>query len=616
MQFKTDLPGVLFNGTFSLELQCNGEWIDAASCQLRGLLFRIEEKEKTTSFQSLRILVTHRGEEAFRLGGIRLVSNPVPGKNVSGRDLKLYLEGWSMPSPCGMRRYGDRDFQYNPEYLKCVVAEPAEYDGERENHFRAEHLIGVQNAVSGDVALIAFLTTADQYGRFQAELSDEGLRLAVIAGFDDRLLETGDIVSTEEIGFFIGNEMNSLLKRAAELWGERMKARTCAKLPIGWCSWYYYFADVTEDDMLENLEFLATHREYPLEYIQLDDGYQPACGDWLKFCEKFPHGLGYWAGEAIKKGFKPALWLAPFLVEKKSELFRKHPEWCIHDRNGNVVFPCNWRGDSPAAVLDGTCPEVQQYFRELFAQLRSMGFSYVKLDFMVYSSIIRDGVLHDPKATRAQAFRRGLAAIREGFGDDGFILGCTAPFGPCVGLVDGERIATDITPYWGKEHYSEAPTVPNVCRNGIQHAYMHRRLFLNDPDTHIARIDNNELTEEEVGLWTAALKINGGMLLLSDRFESLTPERLKYSELLLREPDAYEAEPLDRMERTFPALWHGVSRKDHSDIFGVFNFENEPQELPCPWKPVDYARDIFSDEEVKFPEKIAPHSCIAVTVKG
>ena len=609
--FKCNFPYRLFNNDFSLAVQYNGTWLSKAECEAKGLQFTLETKENSSLLQSFRIRMT-AGADSFALGGIRLTTTPAPGQ-LSGKDLRLYLEGWQMATPCGMRKYGDCDFIFDKNYLQFAVAEPSDYAFDTPNHFRAEHAIGVQDNDGKQVSLIGFVTTADQYGRFQAELREDGLKLHIIAGFDDRLVEPGDTVTTEEIAFFTGGDMNALLDRYAAFCGERMNARHDKPLPIGWCSWYYYFANVTEKDILENIDFLDQHREYPLEYIQLDDGYQPACGDWLGYCEKFPNGLQYWADIAAKKGFKPALWLAPFQVERCSELFKKHPDWCIKDKDGNVQFPATWRGQD-LAILDGTHPEVQAHFRQLFAELRKIGFVYVKLDFMAYSSSVRNGVLYDRKATRAQAFRRGLAAIREGFGEDGFILGCTAPFGPCIGLVDGERIATDITPVWYRECYGkneEAPTVPNVCRNGISHAYMHRKLWYNDPDTHIARIDSNELTEEEVKLWTASLRINGGMLLLSDRFSTLTPERLAYSKMLLDDPDAFAAVPLDRMERTIPAVWYGVRRDGKGAICGIFNLTDEPMSIPCP-KEAQGGIEIFSKQTVPYPKELPPHTVYAV----
>jgi alpha-galactosidase len=145
--------------------------------------------------------------------------------------------------------------------------------------------------------------------------------------------------------------------------------------------------------------------------------------------------------------------------------------------------------------------------------------------------------------------RRGLLAIRKAMGER-FILGCTAPLGQAVGIMNGELIGVDITPYWQPERkfYKEAPTVPNVCRNIINRSYMNGRLWISDPDTHIARNDNNKLTESEVLLWTFAIYLTGGMILLSDRFSSLTPERMKLSQLLLAEPGIPDVRPLDFFE--------------------------------------------------------------------
>ena len=118
----------------------------------------------------------------------------------------------------------------------------------------------------------------------------------------------------------------------AECWGARMHARKRFAPPLGWCSWYYYFAKVREEDILENVRWFADHREeFPIEYIQLDDGYQRALGDWLVCNEKFPHGLRWLAAEITRAGFKPALWLAPFQVEDNSELLREHPDWMIQN---------------------------------------------------------------------------------------------------------------------------------------------------------------------------------------------------------------------------------------------------------------------------------------------
>ena len=45
--------------------------------------------------------------------------------------------------------------------------------------------------------------------------------------------------------------------------------------------------------------------------------------------------------------------------------------------------------------------------------------------------------------------RAGFEAVRRGAGDDTFLLGCGAPLGPTIGVVDGMRIGPDVAPWWG-----------------------------------------------------------------------------------------------------------------------------------------------------------------------
>jgi histidinol dehydrogenase len=62
-----------------------------------------------------------------------------------------------------------------------------------------------------------------------------------------------------------------------------------------------YFHNVTENDVLTNARFLAENREkFPVRYVQLDDGYEPALGDWLDYSDQFPNGLAKLA-ENIRK---------------------------------------------------------------------------------------------------------------------------------------------------------------------------------------------------------------------------------------------------------------------------------------------------------------------------
>ena len=147
---------------------------------------------------------------------------------------------------------------------------------------------------------------------------------------------------------------------------------------------------------------------------------------------------------------------------------------------------------------------------------------------------------------------------------------------------------------------------------------MHRRLFLCDPDVHIARRDRNELTDAEVRLWTSALLLAGGLKLLADRFSTLEPERAELSRLLLAAPDRFRLRPLDRFDREYPAVWFGIDRESGTPALGIFNFAETSMRLQVtlPDAPAGTLRNLWGNETLKWVSgapcefQVEPHNCL------
>ncbi len=556
------------------EIQINGQWLPQENS--RGFTVELQETD------SIQAVLTNNSGKTVKFGGFRFRGFEFP--DVPGKHIRVYREGWTAPSPAASRRFGETDFNLSDGYRRFCVCDDAAYDGKNPNRFSAECVTVLNDERTGSNMLVGFISSGDQFTRLQIELEDAGLKeLSAYCYGDGITLDPGDTVRSEALIVTRGNDAWKLLQEYADRWAKRMNARKWDHVPTGWCSWYYYFSKVTEADVLENLDYCVAHKkDFPMEYFQIDDGYQPALGDWLEPSEKFPQGIRPLLEKIAATGIKPGLWFAPFAVEKGSRLLSSHPEWMIHDANGEVLYPTEWRGN-PIAILDATNPGACDFLRDLFRAVRKSGCVYVKLDFLMYEVCTAGGVYHNPKMTRAQALRNGIQAIRDGIGDDAFMLGCTSPFGPIAGIVNANRIGTDITPYWGREHqkpYAEAPLVPYVCRNIINRLYLHNRLWINDPDVHIARKDNNELTENEIRLWTSALWLVGGLMLVSDRFSTLAPERAALSKLLLAQTDTFDTRPVDLFDRTIPAIWAAKRNSDGAPCVGVFNFEDNAQTIP------------------------------------
>lgn len=74
-----------------------------------------------------------------------------------------------------------------------------------------------------------------------------------------------------------------------------------------------------------------------IELLVLDDGWfgkreddRSSLGDWYANTKKLPNGLKGLADKVVNAGVKFGLWLEPEMVSADSDLYRAHPDWCLH----------------------------------------------------------------------------------------------------------------------------------------------------------------------------------------------------------------------------------------------------------------------------------------------
>lgn len=284
----------------------------------------------------------------------------------------------------------------------------------------------------------------------------------------------------------------------------------------GWTSWYNYFTNISHEIVSDNLNAFKKNR-VPIELFQIDDGYQNAVGDWLKINKKFPKGMKSVASEIRKAGFKPGIWIAPFICEKKSDLFREHPDWIIKDKKGKPLVIGNndkWSGHFYA--LDLYNSGVKKYLKEVFETIFSKwGFEMVKVDF-VYAACVRP----DEKRNRGQIMSEAMRFLRRLAGKR-LILGCGVPLGSAFGLVDYCRIGCDADIRWEYEeaaavHYRERVATVNAIVDTIGRRHLDGMVFRNDPDVFILRHQNNNLSADQKRTLFLVNQIFGSLLFTSD----------------------------------------------------------------------------------------------------
>lgn len=287
-----------------------------------------------------------------------------------------------------------------------------------------------------------------------------------------------------------------------------------------YCSWYEFEKDFSRQRLSEVLDGLATIAPaIPLQTIQIDAGY---ClqGDWLVPNDKWPGGLKD-AFDAIRsRGYKAGIWVAPFMVQKSSNLYRNHPDWVIRDTSGNPIVEWD-KAEDQWFYLDASHPEAFEYVRTVFRTLKSWGADYFKLDFLDWG--LKDSVRFQ-KATKGytsvESFRKMLRMIREEIGDESFLLACIAPFQAVFGIADGVRIANDVAPNWG--------SALNMFNESFAGQYYNNIWWQNDNDVVYLRSEHNQLSPVEqatLALWNGFL---GGIVNTSDRLHTLAPDSLKF----------------------------------------------------------------------------------------
>jgi alpha-galactosidase len=329
-----------------------------------------------------------------------------------------------------------------------------------------------------------------------------------------------DPVPIEPLVVLEGGPVEALLGEYARLVRRANRVRVADWNPVGWCSWYHYFGKLGWPDVLENLETAAADRSsFPFDVFQVDDGYETDIGDWLTAKPGYP-GIDGLAAAIRERGFQPGIWAAPASASETSRLFAAHPDWTVAGEDGRPK-PCYKGWGKTIFALDTTHPEVLDWLASTVGSLRRAGFSYLKLDFLFAGAMPGR---RRKSVTPVQAYRQGLRAIRRAAGRD-FVLACGAPLLPAAGLVDGMRIGEDTAPYWKtKPSGFQGPNAYFALKNALMRQFMHRALWLNDPDCLLLRDREIELTPNERELYALTAGALDNMIVDSDRLSLLGGE--------------------------------------------------------------------------------------------
>ncbi|MDZ7728982.1 MAG: glycoside hydrolase family 36 protein [Dehalococcoidia bacterium] len=503
------------------------------------------------------------GSQEVRLDTVRL-SARIDLPAVSGY---AWLQGRVMNDDALCRIFGDElEEGYSNHYLL--------EDSDKATAYRSAEWLGLSVPAR---AFSAFILGSLDGTKYTTDISvyldgdeDTVESIAVTFVLEGESLPAGGELELPPLYLAEGTDLYELACNYADACATLHGARVLANVPTGWCSWYSLYRDVTEEAVLANIEALA---QWPVrvDVVQVDDGYQSATGDWLTPAPSFPSGMAALAGHITKAGFRPGIWLAPFVMHESSAVLRHNPEFALKTPAGEPLMLDTWLGR--CAVLDCSHEPAREWLRETVRTIvHEWGYTYLKLDALVYALQHRGAVAYrDPSLTAASHLRLGLQVIREAAGDDAYLLGCTSPFAPALGLVDAMRTGPDVKAEWGDR---PSPGVRHAMRMALQRNVYHRRWWLNDPDCMLARDSDTQLTGPERRFLATAIALSGGPVFSGDDARTLAAGPRRLLEAILP-PSGIAAEPLDMGDDgPAPSAWRVDLGEGHL-LIGILNWTDE-----------------------------------------
>lgn len=202
--------------------------------------------------------------------------------------------------------------------------------------------------------------------RFTFEVDNVG-NLRVISGINPYAsnyeLQPGEIFRTPEFIFTLSDAGTGKASRNFHDWARRYQVKDGMGERLTLLNnWENTGFNFNEEKLLA---LMGEAKHLGVDMFLLDDGWfankyprnddRAGLGDWEATKTKLPNGVKALVKGAEKAGVRFGIWIEPEMVNPKSELFEKHPDWVIHQPNRELYYFRN------QLVLDLSNPEVQDF---------------------------------------------------------------------------------------------------------------------------------------------------------------------------------------------------------------------------------------------------------------
>ncbi len=230
------------------------------------------------------------------------------------------------------------------------------------------------------------------------------------------LLQPGEAFVTPEVVMVYSNrglgEMSRTYHRIYRNNLMKSKYKNCER-PIVINNWEATYFNFNEDKIIQIAKQAS---ELGIEMMVLDDGWfgkrnsdNCSLGDWYVNQNKLPNGLGSLAEAIEAYGMKFGLWFEPEMISPDSDLYRAHPDWCLH-------VPDRHRSEArQQLILDYSREDVREAVLEMLTYiLQSAKISYVKWDMNRNMSEIGSALLdREQQQETAHRYMLGLYQVMD-----------------------------------------------------------------------------------------------------------------------------------------------------------------------------------------------------------
>ncbi|MNI29520.1 Alpha-galactosidase [compost metagenome] len=230
------------------------------------------------------------------------------------------------------------------------------------------------------------------------------------------LLELGEVFQTPEVVLVYSAEgIGGMSRTYHNLYRTRLcrgefRDRHRPILINNWEATYFNF----NADKIEQLAQVG--QELGIELLVLDDGWfgkrdndRSSLGDWFVDRNKLPAGLPDLVDRVKRQNLEFGLWFEPEMVSPDSDLYRAHPDWCLH-------VPNRRRTEArQQLILDYSRQDVREYILTVITDiLASCPITYVKWDMNRNMTEIGSALLPpDRQRETAHRYMLGLYEVME-----------------------------------------------------------------------------------------------------------------------------------------------------------------------------------------------------------